>query len=134
MSDLQRIIGNRIKSRRHQLGLTLEEMDRRTGIRHGTLSKIERGQISVSAEKLYKISQALDVTVDWLITGSDPLMKVHEAPDTIYSSDDPAIVESILKSMKDLPKVDLQLLDMLVKKLAIAEKYGRDKREEENDQ
>ncbi len=133
MSDLQRIIGNRIKSRRHQLGLTLEEIDKRTGIRHGTLSKIERGQINVSAEKLYKISQALDVTVDWLITGSDPQMKIHEAPDTIYNSDDPILVESILKSMKDLPKEDLQLLDTLVRKLLIAEEYMKSEKEDKKE-
>lgn len=128
MSDLRTIIGKRIKTKRQQLGLTLEEIGRRTGIPHGTLSKIERGQINMSAEKLYKISQALDVTMDWLMSGIDPQMKVKEAPDTIYASNDPALLESIVHRAKDLPKEDLQLLDTLTKKFVLADEQVKMKK------
>lgn len=52
-------------------------------------------------------------------------MKVKEAPDTIYASDDPVLLESIVNSAKDLPKEDLQLLDTLAKKLVLADEHVR---------
>ena len=53
-------IGGRIRNRRKALGLTLQEVARRSGINNGNLSKIENGLQSVTNESLRKLADALE--------------------------------------------------------------------------
>jgi DNA-binding response OmpR family regulator len=54
-------LGAAIRERRKGLGLTLQQMSRRTGVSLGYLSQIELGKNSASIETLYRISLALGV-------------------------------------------------------------------------
>ncbi|MGD9030543.1 MAG: XRE family transcriptional regulator [Anaerolineae bacterium] len=56
-------LGQRIRARRKELGLTLRELAARVGRTASFLSQIERDQSSPSIESLQKISDALDVPI-----------------------------------------------------------------------
>lgn len=64
-------IGNRIKSRRKQLNLTQEDIFVATKITPGNLSNIERGKIHPSSTTLIALSQILQCSADWILTGSE---------------------------------------------------------------
>lgn len=65
-------IGLRIKDRRVAMGLTQEAMAERAGITPTYASHIERGEKRPSLGVLVRIATALDITVDRLLTGSQP--------------------------------------------------------------
>lgn len=63
-------IGNRIRDRRKELGLTQTDIHEKCGIASGALSQMESGSRTPSALTLYKLSTALNCSTDWLITGN----------------------------------------------------------------
>lgn len=56
-------IGARLKGFRTALGLSLAKLAEMTGISNATLSRVENGQVLVSAHNLYALSQALGVDI-----------------------------------------------------------------------
>lgn len=62
-------MGKRIIKKRKQLGLSQEELAARADVSPQMLSTAERGSKSVLSENLFKISHALGVTADYLLTG-----------------------------------------------------------------
>ncbi len=60
-------IGQRIKARRQELGLTLRELADKVGRTASFLSQIERGRSSPSIESLQRISNALDVPIFYFL-------------------------------------------------------------------
>jgi len=58
--QLNKIIGDTIRTLRKEKELTLKQMSRRTGLSISLLSQIERAESSPSISSLYKISVALD--------------------------------------------------------------------------
>src|SRR5205085_9960117 len=59
--------GDTIRAIRKKLGLTLNEVGRRTGMAVSTLSKLEKGRVSLSFDKLLSISKALGVDMPELL-------------------------------------------------------------------
>ena len=62
-------MGKRIVMKRKQLGLSQEELAARADVSPQMLSTAERGSKSILSENLMKISKALNVTADYLLTG-----------------------------------------------------------------
>jgi transcriptional regulator with XRE-family HTH domain len=62
-------IGSRIQKRREELGLTQTDLAKRAGLKPPAISQYESGARSPSYEALVKLSNALDVTIDFLVTG-----------------------------------------------------------------
>ena len=61
-------IGGRIRERRKELGLSLEELAFRIGYRSGAaISLMENGKWDISADKLLEISDVLGVNPRWLL-------------------------------------------------------------------
>jgi len=56
-------LGNRLRARRQELGLSLRELAERVGLTASFLSQIERDLASPSIESLRKISNALEVPI-----------------------------------------------------------------------
>jgi transcriptional regulator with XRE-family HTH domain len=56
-------LGDRIRARRKELGLSQSDLAERTGMTASFVSQVERSVTSPSIDSLYKISQALDVPV-----------------------------------------------------------------------
>jgi len=70
--------GDTIRAIRKKLGLTLNEVGSRTGMAVSTLSKLEKGRVSLSFDKLLSISKALGVDMAELLEPAPH----HEASST----------------------------------------------------
>ncbi len=61
--ELHRTIGASIRELRKTRGLTLKQMSRRTCLSVSLLSQIERAESSASVSSLFKVANALDVSI-----------------------------------------------------------------------
>ena len=69
MNDFYAEIGKRIKEKRKSAGLSREKLATMSHISDKFLYDIEVGNKGMSAETLYKIAKALEVSADWLFDG-----------------------------------------------------------------
>ena len=60
-------IGERLRERRHELGLSLRDLADRLGVSASLISQIERGRANPSVSTLYALVGALDVSLDELL-------------------------------------------------------------------
>ena len=60
--------GDHIRNVRKRLGLTLSELGARTGLAVSTLSKLEKGNVSLSYDKLMLLSRGLGVDMAELLS------------------------------------------------------------------
>lgn len=67
--DLFKAMGNRIKKRRKELDLTQEELAEKADLSPQSISTTELGKKALRADNLYKISEVLGVSTDYLLTG-----------------------------------------------------------------
>ena len=71
MDNLKAEMGNRIKITRKKLRLTQEAMAEKLDISIKHYGDIERGNTGISLELLLKISSELNVSLDYLVKGSE---------------------------------------------------------------
>lgn len=62
-------IGRRIATRRNQLGLTQEQAAEKAGLTQQFFASVETGAKNMRAESIIKVSRALNVSTDFLLTG-----------------------------------------------------------------
>ncbi len=62
-------IGRRIASRRKQLGLTQAEAAERADLTQQFFASVETGSKNIRAESIIKVSKALNISTDFLLTG-----------------------------------------------------------------
>lgn len=67
MSNTAKVIGQRITTALEYRGMTAAELSRKTGIDEGALSNYRSGKYAPRQDRIYLISQALDVTPSWLM-------------------------------------------------------------------
>lgn len=72
-------IGSRIRELRRARGLKIQELADLAGLSAGHLSEVERGQSTLSGEKLRGIARALGCSTDYLLTGEQ---LARQNPDT----------------------------------------------------
>ncbi len=65
-------IGARIRQRRRELNITQEALAEKAGLSKSFVSEVEGGLASASGLICLKIAGALDVSVEWLLTGELP--------------------------------------------------------------
>ncbi len=63
--------GFRVRRIRVEKGLTLAELSRRSDVSRSTLCSMELGQRQVNSHTLLRISRALKVSLDYLMTGKE---------------------------------------------------------------
>lgn len=78
---MDRSIGERIAARRKELGITGQQVKERTGISTGNLSGIEKGSSLPSATALIGLSQILNCSIDWILTGNSPISEFSTSRD-----------------------------------------------------
>ena len=83
--------GERLKARRHELGMTQAELAKQVGITASTLSKVETGQ-KKSLPEIENIAAVLGVSAAWLVSGSDSdteiaAKNIHPGGDVVYISE-----------------------------------------------
>lgn len=62
-------IGARIKARRIELGLKQTQIKDSVGISSGNLSEIENGNRTPSMITLFRLSEILNCSIDWIVKG-----------------------------------------------------------------
>lgn len=97
-------MGKRIVSRRKQLGLSQEELAEIADVSPQMISTAERGSKSILSENLLKLSDALGVTADYLLTG-----KVTAAQANI-------ITEKILNSPPEIQNKIERIINIMLEK------------------
>ena len=78
MSSEQDEIGQRIKARREELGFSMRELARRTGLSASFISQVENQRTNVSLDSLRLIAEQLDISIHHFF--SEPI------PDQSYST------------------------------------------------
>ena len=63
--------GQRLKTARVDRGLSMWELSRRAGISQPQISLLESGKYQVKRKAAEKLAAALEVGVDWLLTGDE---------------------------------------------------------------
>jgi transcriptional regulator with XRE-family HTH domain len=74
-------IGSRVRQRRRELVLTQEALAEKAGLSKSFVSEVEGGQAAASGLMYMKLAQALDVSVEWILTGQlaeVPLVRASE--------------------------------------------------------
>ena len=64
-------LGKRIKNKRIEKGFTQEQLGELCELSAAHIGHIERGTRILSVDVLFRISQALDTSIDWLVFDSD---------------------------------------------------------------
>lgn len=62
-------LGRRVRSRRHDLGLTQQALADRIGVQRAYLGHVENGQRNVSLHNLLRIAAALNLDASDLVAG-----------------------------------------------------------------
>lgn len=100
-------IGAFIKSRRLELGLTLENVGERVGVGKSTVRKWETGIIeNMRRDKIAKLAEVLEISPDVLINGGD-LPKQQKPPDAQEVSQ---IKNELLQMVENLTEKEAAVL------------------------
>ena len=94
-SDIDLYVGKRLRRRRRLLGLTQQSLAEQVGIRFQQIQKYECGANRVSAARLFELSEALSVPIQYFYEG------LSEANDPAFSSPDPEIIAADVLSKKE---------------------------------
>ena len=69
MEELLKNIGKRISDRRKALGYTQEQLAELMDVSIQMISNLERGNKAIRIDNLLKISNILDISTDYILTG-----------------------------------------------------------------
>ncbi len=99
MDDLLLVeIGKRIQNRRKQLGYTQERLAEIMNVSIQMVSNLERGMKAVRIENLIRLSQILNISTDYILTGKETVEDM----------------ENLTARIEQLPKRDRAMVEMLV--------------------
>lgn len=92
------LVGQKIKNKRKQCGLTQEQLAEKCDISVSYIAHIERGTKSLSLETAVKVSNVLDVSLDYLILDEiDSDNRILSALETEISDLSPAKRQTFIK-------------------------------------
>ncbi|MCJ7701431.1 MAG: XRE family transcriptional regulator [Anaerolineales bacterium] len=72
MASEQDVVGLRMKTRRKELGFTIRELARRTGLSASFISQVERSKTKVSLDSLRLIAEHLDISIHYFFSEPPP--------------------------------------------------------------
>jgi transcriptional regulator with XRE-family HTH domain len=67
ISEIEQVVRARLRSLRHTLGLSLDDLAARTNLSPSTISRIETGKRAISLDVLLPLANALDIDLDELL-------------------------------------------------------------------
>lgn len=91
-------IGNRISARRKQLNYTQEQIAEKMDVSIQMVSNLERGNKAIKIDNLIKISEILNVSTDYILTGK------HTSKD----------IDIVLNRIANLSDCDYKMVDMII--------------------
>ena len=120
---MDNMIGQRIKERRRALKITQTQIQENTSISSGNLSCIENGKYLPSATALVELSNILECSVDWILTGNSSISNNQVVLDIKDSE------RTLLTQFKELSEDDQEEILMMVQL-----KYNRTQKAREKEQ
>ena len=78
MTTMRQLVGETLRARRAERGLTLREVSGKARVSLGYISEIERGQKEPSSELLAALAEALDVPLSAVLRDVADQMELHE--------------------------------------------------------
>lgn len=101
-------IGDRIRTRREELGLTQKELAERLGYKtKSSITKIEAGDNNLPITKVAKIAKALEVTESYLMGWEDPTIVPTDGQSEPYYVD--AETRQLAQELHDNPDLSVML-------------------------
>ena len=90
----RRLLGDVLRSKRLQRGMTLREVSAEARVSLGYISEIERGQKEASSELLASLCAAMDVPLSEVLQDVSSLVAVEETELTASGAPGPEVVAS----------------------------------------
>lgn len=104
MNVVDALVGERIRTRRRQIGMSQSDLGQAIGVRFQQVQKYETGSNRVSASRLWQIAEALSVEVVFFFEGiSAPQDDATRVEDRLPARSDPAALE-LLDRFTRLPE------------------------------
>lgn len=105
MNDFNKKLGLKIKKLRERRGFSREKLGEIAKISDRFIYDVETGQKGISAETLYKLSQALNVTSDYLLFEVEENKNELSYVTEILKSLSPSELESVEKIILEISKL-----------------------------
>jgi len=81
---LKMTIGEKIRARRKELGMTTEELGKKIGVQRSAVTKYEKDRVDLKSKQIVEIAKALDMSPAELLsdgdTDQDRLEALHRDP------------------------------------------------------
>lgn len=68
-------LGNRIRFLRHRRGWSQEELHRKSGLGRSFTGAVERGEMDIGTDTLYKLAKVFEMKLSELMEGIDDLVR-----------------------------------------------------------
>lgn len=122
-SDIDRLVGDRIRRRRILMGLTQDQLGEALGISYQQIQKYETGANRVSAGRLYLIAQRLEVSPGWFF---DPVSSDSHS-DALDEAGSSRLIMEFVRNFKRIDDERVRsVLITLVRSLAESEARTED--------
>ncbi len=110
---MDNMVGTRIKQRRDELHLTPKDIKSLSGIGSGHLSEMETGKKLPSTPTLIKLSEVLECSIDWILTGRS---SQSECSDAGLSNRDSEIISLFNKLTPDDQEEIIAIMKLKIKR------------------
>lgn len=111
-------IGSRIRVQREKVGLSRERFAEIVGLSTYYIGQIERGDRNMSLDTLYKISETLNISMDYIIKGEVQYMEdilVLEALEDTYKEEIDMEIKDLLNLLSGASIKHIKLVKDIVK-------------------
>jgi transcriptional regulator with XRE-family HTH domain len=75
LTEIAKLLGERIRNIRKEKGLSQEQLGESAGLHEKYIGQVERGEKNLSIDSLYKISHGLNLTLEELFRSLDPIIR-----------------------------------------------------------
>lgn len=128
-----KILNERLKELRKQLGLTLEEFGKRVGITRSAVGRIEKGERAVTEQMLISVCREFNVSESWFRTGEGEMFVEMDLEDelmqwagTVLAAEPDDFKKRFIRMLSKLSENEWELLAKMATELVeSSEKSGR---------
>lgn len=118
-------MNERIRELRKHLNLTLEEFGKKVGVTKAAISRIEKGERSVTDQMFLSICREFNVNENWLRTGDGEMFYLEEDEEAAYVSEllydtkNPLydLIKSIMKTYSQSGEKEKEIIKNFAKNL-----------------
>jgi transcriptional regulator with XRE-family HTH domain len=107
MTDILRMVGDKIREYRKAIGLSQEELGERADVHYTYIGGLERGQRNISLANLYKIANSLGISLSELVDIDNS--KSHDTKDMV--------VEGIVNLLSELNEEEVKMASDVLRRI-----------------